>query len=130
MSSLILIVLNMFLHAYVLCGYTTRNRESGRGVTCWKGFCINCLITGMEELVTNNNIIEKRGGIYIQKCTRGFPSSIGRGCRIHRLHIFREVRPPARVLDMTLNHLMARKFRECGIPLHCHCSQVHYGPEW
>ena len=37
--------------------------------------------------------------------------------------------PPQWVLDMTLNHLMVRhpswSFRECGVPLHCHYSQVH-----
>ena len=39
------------------------------------------------------------------------------------------------VLDMTLNNLMVRfqqcwSFGECGVPLHCHRSQVHTGPEW
>ena len=37
--------------------------------------------------------------------------------------------PSTSVLDMTLNNLMVR-FGECGVPLHCHCSQVHCGPEW
>ena len=42
---------------------------------------------------------------------------------------------PMSFLDMTLNNLMVRfqqcwSFGECGVSLHCHCSQVHYGPEW
>ena len=58
------------------------------------------------------------------------------GCRIHWLHLCRGVRPPiTSVLDMTLNNLMVRfqqywSFGECGVPLHCHRSQVHSGPEW
>ena len=58
------------------------------------------------------------------------------GCRIHWLHLCRGVRPPpTSVLDMTLNNLMVRfqqcwSFGECGVPLHCHHSQVHSGPEW
>ena len=56
-------------------------------------------------------------------------------CRIHWLHLCRGVRPPlTSVLDMTLNNLMVRfqqcwSFGECGVPLHCHRSQVHSGPE-
>ena len=39
---------------------------------------------------------------------------VGWGCRIHRLHRCRGVRPfPTRVLDMTLNNLMLR-FQLCG----------------
>ena len=43
--------------------------------------------------------------------------------------------PPTSVLDMTLNNLMVRfqqcwSFGECGVPLHCHRSQVYFGPEW
>ena len=58
------------------------------------------------------------------------------GYRIHWLHLCRGVRPPpTSVLDMTLNNLMVRfqqcwSFGKCGVPLHCHCSQVHSGPEW
>ena len=58
------------------------------------------------------------------------------GCRIHRLHLCRGVIPPlTSVLDMTLNNLMVRfqqcwSFGECGVPLHCHHSQVHSGLEW
>ena len=37
---------------------------------------------------------------------------------------------PASILDMTLNCLMVRfqpwRFGECWVPLHCHCSQVHW----
>ena len=59
------------------------------------------------------------------------------GCRIHQLLLCRGLRPPppTSVLDMTLNNLMVRfkqcwSFGECGVPLHCHRSQVHSGPEW
>ena len=58
------------------------------------------------------------------------------GCRIHWLYLCRGVRPPlTSVLDMTLNNLMVRfqqcwSLEECGVPLHCHRSQVHSGPEW
>ena len=59
------------------------------------------------------------------------------GCRIHWLPLCRGVwpPPPTSVLDMTLNNLMVRfqqcwNFGECGVPLHCHCSQVLSGPEW
>ena len=43
--------------------------------------------------------------------------------------------PPMRVLDMTLNKLMLTLqkcwyFGECSVPLSCHHSQVHSGPEW
>ena len=62
---------------------------------------------------------------------------VGWGCRIHRLLLCRGVRPPPpkSVLDMTLNDLMVRfqwcwSFGECGVPLHCHRSQVHSSPEW
>ena len=64
---------------------------------------------------------------------------VGWGCRIHWLHICREVRPPPKkktsVLVMTLNNLMVRfqqcwSFGECGVPLYCHYSQVHSGPAW
>ena len=38
------------------------------------------------------------------------------------------------VLDMTLNHLIVKlqswSFGECGVPLHCHYSQVHSDSEW
>ena len=42
---------------------------------------------------------------------------------------------PTSVLDMTLNNLIVRfeqcwSFGEYGVPLHCHRSQVHSGPEW
>ena len=46
------------------------------------------------------------------------------------------VRPPLMsVQDMTLNNIMVRlqwwwRFGECRVPLHCHCTQVHSGPEW
>ena len=55
---------------------------------------------------------------------------VGWGCRIHRLLLCRGVRPPTSVLDMTLNCLMVRfqqywSFVECGVPLHCHRSQIN-----
>ena len=65
-----------------------------------------------------------------------FHCPVGWGCRIHRLHLCRGVRPPSTsVLDMTLNNLMVRfqqcwSFGECGEPLHYHRSQVHSVPEW
>ena len=42
---------------------------------------------------------------------------------------------PTSVLDMTVNNVMVKpkccwSFGECGVSLHCHCSQVHSGPEW
>ena len=57
------------------------------------------------------------------------------GCRIHRLLLCRGVPPPMSVLDMTQNNPMVWfqqcwSFGECGVPLHCHRSQVHSGPEW
>ena len=58
------------------------------------------------------------------------------GCRIHRLLLCRGVRLPlTSVLIMTVNNLMVRfqqcwSFGECGVPLHCHRSQVHSGSEW
>ena len=58
------------------------------------------------------------------------------GCRIHWLHLCRGVRPPlTSILDRTLNNLMVRfqqcwSFGEWGVPLHCHRSQIHSGPEW
>ena len=60
---------------------------------------------------------------------------VGWGSRIHRLLLCRGVRtPPTSVLDMTLNNLMVRfqqcwSLGECGVPLHCHRSQVQSGPE-
>ena len=43
--------------------------------------------------------------------------------------------PTTSVLIMTVNNLMVRfqqcwSFGECGVPLYCHHSQVHSGPEW
>ena len=67
--------------------------------------------------------------------TKVFNCPVSWGCRIHWLHLGWGVRPPlTSVLDMTLNNLMVRfqqcwSFGECGVPLHCHCSQVYSGPE-
>ena len=69
-------------------------------------------------------------------CSHNLCCPVSWGCRIHWLHLYRWVRPPLMsVLDMTLNNLMVRfqqcwSFGECGVPLHCHRSQVHSGPEW
>ena len=58
------------------------------------------------------------------------------GCRIHRLHLCRGLRPPpTTVLIMTLNNMMGRvqwcwRFGECGAHLPCTCSHVHTGQEW
>ena len=58
------------------------------------------------------------------------------GCRIHRLLLCRGERPTPTTsfLDMTLNTLMVWiqqywSFGEWGVPLYCHRSQVHSGPE-
>ena len=71
------------------------------------------------------------------KTTTTTTCPVGWGCRIHRLLLCRGVRPlpPTSVLDMTINNQIVRlqqcwSFGECGVPLHCHCSQVHSGPEW
>ena len=71
------------------------------------------------------------------KSLQAFNCPVGWGYRIHWLLHCRGVRPlpPMSVLDTTLNNLMVRfqqcwSFGECGVPLHCHRSQVHSGPEW
>ena len=42
--------------------------------------------------------------------------------------------PPTSVLDITVNHLIARlqprRFEECEVHHNCHCSQVHSDPDW
>ena len=55
--------------------------------------------------------------------------------RIHWLDLCRGVRPTLMsVQDMTLNNLMGRiqawGSGEYEVPLHCHCSKVHFDPEW
>ena len=37
---------------------------------------------------------------------------------------------PTNVLHIILMNLMARRFGECGVSLHCNCSQVLSSPEW
>ena len=65
-----------------------------------------------------------------------FLGPVSWGCRIHRLHFCRGVRPHSNEYpDMTLNNLMVRfqwcwSFRECRVPLYGHHSQVQSGPEW
>ena len=76
-------------------------------------------------------------------CTTGIRSyiwisqllEVGGGRRIHWLHLCRGVRPPSTsVLDTTLHCLMLKlqlwRVGECRVPLYCHHSQVHTGPEW
>ena len=88
------------------------------------------LFFSLPDNATSHNILEIK-----KKLTLLRNSPVGSGCRIHRLHPCRRVRPPPMgVLDMTLNNLMVRfqqwgSFRECGAPLHCHLSQVHSGLE-
>ena len=62
---------------------------------------------------------------------------VGWGCRIHRLHFCRGVKPhpPTSVLDMTLNNLMVRfqwcwSFGECWGLLHYHFFQIQRGRTW
>ena len=64
-----------------------------------------------------------------------YDSPVSWRCRIHQLHLCRGGKTPLMsVLDMTLNHLMTSfqpwKFGEYGVPLHCHCSQVHSHLKW
>ena len=56
-----------------------------------------------------------------------------KGCRIYRLHLCGEVRPPPTmsVLDMTLNNLMVRfqscwNFGKCRVPLYSHQGRMYY----
>ena len=87
----------------------------------------SCPTTELRKILTDNTtILEHQNNI----------CPVSWGCRIHWLRLCRGVRLPLMsVLDMTLNNLMVRFpqcwcFGECGVPLHCHCSQVHCGPEW
>ena len=58
------------------------------------------------------------------------------GCRIHWLHLCRGVRTPpnecprydTKQSDGDIPKCWS--FGECGVPLYCHPSQVHSGPEW
>ena len=53
-------------------------------------------------------------------------SPFGLGCWIHWLHLCRGGKTPP-----TLNNLMVSlQLWWFGVPLHCHCSQVHSDPEW
>ena len=78
------------------------------------------------------------GVVEYTDCTSAEGCLVSWGCRIHWLHLCREVRPPPPNECpgyMTLNNLMVRfqqcwSFGESGVPLHCHRSQVHSGPEW
>ena len=92
----------------------------------WKGIpsLLRCLFWGRP--------LEKKLLEYIEYA---LDKQIGWGCRIHRLPLCKGVRPPTNECpDMTLNNLMVTlqwfwSFGECGVPLHCHWSQVHFSPE-
>ena len=71
----------------------------------------------------------------INLCQPGSP--VGWGCRIHRLHHCRGLRPPpidecpgydTKQSDGEAPVMLGHG--ECRAPLHCHCFQVHSGPEW
>ena len=58
---------------------------------------------------------------------------VGWGCRIHRLHLCRGVRSPNECPGYDTKQSDGEvpampEFRECGVPLCCHCSQIHSGP--
>ena len=61
---------------------------------------------------------------------------VGWGCRIHRQHICRGVRPSKRVSWIGHKTIWSWGFSDawalvkCGVPFHCHRSYVHSGPEW
>ena len=58
------------------------------------------------------------------------------GCRIHQLHLCRGViLPPNECPGYDTKQSdgevpVMLELWECGISLHCHCSQVHSDPEW
>ena len=59
---------------------------------------------------------------------------VGWGCREHRLPLCNGVRPPfhneCSGYDTKQSDGEVPVMLECGVPLHCHCSQVHSGPKW
>ena len=64
-------------------------------------------------------------------------SPVGWGSRIYQLHLcwgIKFLSPLSSILDMTLNYLLMKlqswSFGRCGVPLHCHYSQVHSDTEW
>ena len=73
----------------------------------------------ISEIITQDRIAQSAGAVEYTDCT----SAEGKS-------------PPLMsVQNMTLNNLMVGfqrccSFGECRVPLHCHCSQVHPGPEW
>ena len=119
----------------------------GHGLLGYLYQCIKSL-KSLKLYIYIYNFTKSNLSIYLSKwivrlCTLTFVQPISYfnwpvswGCRIHWLHFCRGVRPPlTSVLDMILNNLMVRlqkrwSFGECGVPLHCHRSQVHSGPEW
>ena len=117
----------------------TGTREFGNKRT--KGDCQNYSIVEIDQntkkspgnlrkLAVTQTLVQNHQLTLVWYCP------VGWSCRIRRLLLCRGVRPPlTSVLDMTLNNLMVRfqqcwSFGECGVPLHCHRSQVHSVPEW
>ena len=61
-------------------------------------------------------------------------SPVNRDCRIHRLHLSRWVRPPPNkkcpgydTKQSDGEAPLTVEFGECGMTLHCHCSQIYTG---
>ena len=81
-----------------------------------------------ERSVVPGRIIPKTGQLNLTP-TRQLNS----GYSIHRRYFWTGVRPLHQRGSWILHNLMVRlhswSFRECGVPLHCHCSQVHSDSE-
>ena len=115
-----------------------------RVLQCWKSKKLTAIRSEVQFLVKKLFNLAFTNVVYTNLVHRATPQiwtpkddcPVSWGCRIHWLHLCRGVRPTLKsVLDMTLNNLMVRfqqcwSFGECGVPLHCHRSQVHSGPEW
>ena len=70
--------------------------------------------------------------VYI--CIDSFICPVGWGCRIHRLHICRGVTLPYECPGYGTKESddetpVMLELWECGVPLHCHCSQFQCGLE-
>ena len=74
------------------------------------------------------------GRYLVTGVTQNVCSAIGCGYRIHWQQRRKDIPTPTSVLDMTPNYLLLRihswNFGKCGVPLHCHYSQVHSDPVW
>ena len=60
---------------------------------------------------------------------------VGWGCRMYQLLLCRVVRPPNKCPGYDTKQSYGEApvcwiFRECRVPLYCHHSQIHSGPEW